>query len=210
MRILFLPLLALAPGVGFALDPPPAYLHTSAEGDRDAAARACRAVENGIARAAREPADYDLGVVVSFSAVEPWCHGWTYVTVYHRIHGRGSEWAMRRFQGSGDRPDAPPGISWAASAACPGMLQTLQALQQLPIRFDLGLPMRAGSRRGPAAPPMVDGVEYSIRSFGLVRQPSGRFAMLTLSSNEGEPADWVSHTLVTLSSCWKEHLPPAS
>ena len=88
------------------------------------------------------------------------------------------------------------------------MSQRLLALQRLPVRFGLGIPP-AGTRPRTFAPHMVDGVEYSIRSFSGVRQPSGKVATLILASNEGEVADWVSHTLVTLSSCWKDHLQPA-
>lgn len=146
------------------------------------------------------PGDSGYFGVMIFSATQPFCGGWTAITVFRDQH---SHWALRRTINGAD-PTELPVESWAYSARCPKMLDALDQLDHMSIRFGIG-PVRPipKDRRGRVTPPpLLHGTYYSIRDYGGIRQSDGRYASLRLSSNEGAIAAWGRMLLSVTAPCW--------
>lgn len=140
---------------------------------------------------------YSGALVVT--ATQPLCMGWTVVTVFqdHDLH-----WALRRTSVGPDLAITPV-ERWAYSTTCPAILDWLERLERLPIRFGIGPIRPAPHPRTPSRVPMLHGTEYAVRGYGWVTQPSGAPATLSLSSNDGEVASWARGLLQATVPCWK-------
>ncbi|MBB5727925.1 hypothetical protein [Sphingomonas prati] len=133
------------------------------------------------------------------TATQSFCMGGTVVTVYrnNKLH-----WALRKISVGSDLTVAPV-ERWAYSTNCPAILDWLERLEQLPIRFGIG-PIRQTLQPRPSIRlPMLHGTDYTVRGYGWVKQPSGAPATLSLSSNDGEVATWARGIFQATVPCWK-------
>ena len=142
------------------------------------------------------------------SAQQPFCKGWSVVTILSSDSSDG-RWIFRRvtmYPGKSGQT-----ITWASSRTCPQIFAALESLERLPIRFGLNRPIRppANPRDDrPRLPGMVlDGVGYTIRTLSAARQPSGYTADVILSSNAGEVATWAKTMFDSIATCWSNEEP---
>lgn len=136
---------------------------------------------------------------VILTAAQPYCTGGIVITVFQ---DQNSDWALRQTSIGPDLPVAPI-ERWAYSTTCPAILDWLERLEHLPIRFGIGPVKRTSKLRTPVRISKLHGTEYSVRGFGWVTQPSGAPASLSLSSNDGEIAAWARGLLQATVPCWK-------
>ena len=180
-----------------ALPSPPPQQQAVAE-DR------CTTLQAGLDSAtAKPPPETDLssqylGTVI-ITATQPFCTGWTVVTVFRdsKLH-----WALRRISVEPDLAVAPV-ERWAYSTSCPAILDWLERLERLPIRFGIGPIRQTPQSRAPLRVLMSHGTDYAVRGYSWVTQPSGAPATLSLSSNDGEVATWARGILQATVPCWK-------
>jgi hypothetical protein len=164
----------------------------------------CATLQSGLNSAvAKPPPKTDLshqyhGIVI-VTATQPFCIGSTVVSVFR---DKDLHWVLRRTS-IGLNLNVVSIERWAYSTACPAILDWLERLERLPIRFGIGPIRQAPQPQRPKRAPMLDGIEYSVRGYGWVTQPSGAPATLSLSSNDGEVATWTRGLLQATESCWK-------
>lgn len=158
----------------------------------------CGSMRAAVTKEASHAGPANMVGTVTIEETGSFCASQKVIDVY--VDGE-RHWVLRRISTQIGGP-ALPQISWAESGSCPTILTWLERLERLPIGFKVG-PLRKGEKpRFEFHPPYAHGVHYEVRG-NLVRQPSGAWARLSLSSNEGEVADWGRGFSEATAACWR-------
>ncbi len=158
----------------------------------------CANMKAALDREAARPGPSNMTETVTVEETGSFCVSRRVINVYVDSKRR---WVLRRISSQIGGP-ALPDTFWADSSSCPAILTWLERLERLPIAFGIG-PVRKGERSQFKFRPLnPHGIHYEVRG-RLVRQPSGAWATLSLSSNEGEVAEWSRGFLNAAAACWR-------
>lgn len=160
----------------------------------------CQAVNLGYGAALSVYPSHERRLVqaVSFSRAEPWCGGWSVVTIYRRVGGSGSDWELSR--STGDGKSYAIATQWTTSDLCPAVLSALQGIEQIPVRLGVPYPIRAGDPPPKAIHAVPDAVGYRLWTNSYADTGS-HVAYVEMKAGSGAVAAWVNSALESLKPC---------